>query len=110
MTCSYLQSTDSSVSAKSLQSGKWPGARDQPPEQELFSFDSGVFGATLQRFGMPTSPKLGEHHEIGDFVTRDRAQNENIVSRLLKVVETRFWAQNDRNSRVYISTYNNPKL
>ncbi len=32
------------------------------------------------------------------------------VSRLLKVVETQIWAQNDRNSRVYISTYNNPKL
>ena len=32
------------------------------------------------------------------------------VSRLLKVVETQIWAQTDRNSRVYISTYNNPKL
>ena len=82
----------------------------QPPEKELFSFDSGVFGATLQRFGMPTSPTLGEHREIGDFVARDRAQNENIVSRLLKVVETQIWAQNDRNIHVYISTYNKPKL
>ena len=26
------------------------------------------------------------------------------------LVETQFWAQNDRNGRVYISTYNNPKL
>ena len=37
-------------------------------------------------------------------------ENQQTVSRLLKVVETRIWAQNDRNSRVYISTYNNPKL
>ena len=33
-----------------------------------------------------------------------------ILSQLLKVVETPFWAQNDRNTRVYISTYNNSKL
>ena len=32
------------------------------------------------------------------------------VSRLLKVVETQFFYKNDRNSRVYIGTYNNPKL
>ena len=32
------------------------------------------------------------------------------VSRLLKVVETQIWAQNDRNIQVYISTYNKPKL
>ena len=37
-------------------------------------------------------------------------ENRTIVSRLLKVVKTQIWAQNDRNSRVYISTYNNPKL
>ena len=37
-------------------------------------------------------------------------ENRNTVSRLLKVVETQIWAQNDRNGRVYISTYNNPKL
>ena len=37
-------------------------------------------------------------------------ENLNTVSRLLKVVETQIWAQNDRNGRVYISTYNNPKL
>ena len=32
------------------------------------------------------------------------------VSQLLKELETCFWAQNDRNGRVYISTYNNSKL
>ena len=32
------------------------------------------------------------------------------ISQLLKVLETYFWAQNDCNSRVYISTYNNSKL
>ena len=37
-------------------------------------------------------------------------ENREIVSRLVKVVETQFWAQNDRNGRVYISTYNKPKL
>ena len=37
-------------------------------------------------------------------------ENRDIVSRLLKVVETQIWAQNDRNIQVYISTYNNPKL
>ena len=33
-----------------------------------------------------------------------------LLSQLLKVVETLFWAQNDRNVRVYIGTYNNIKL
>ena len=37
-------------------------------------------------------------------------ENRNTVSRLLKVVETQIWAQNDRNIQVYISTYNKPKL
>ena len=37
-------------------------------------------------------------------------ENREIVSRLLKVVETQIWAQNDRNIQVYISTYNKPKL
>ena len=40
---------------------------------------------------MPTSPKLGEHREIGDFVTRDLARKDKIVSRLLKVVETQLF-------------------
>ena len=43
------------------------------------------------------------------FFPLDRGKRK-IVSPLLKVVETQIWAQNDRNSRVYISTYNNPKL
>ena len=33
-----------------------------------------------------------------------------ILTSLLKVVDTCFWAQNDRNVQVYISTYNNFKL
>ena len=37
-------------------------------------------------------------------------RNEKIISRLLKVVQTWFWASNDRKSRLYNSTYNNPKL
>ena len=32
------------------------------------------------------------------------------ISQLLKVVETCFWVQNDRNRRFYIRTYNKPKL
>ena len=59
---------------------------------------------------MPTSPTLGEHREIGDFVARDRVQNENIVARLLKVVEGQIWSKNERNIQVYISTYNKHKL
>jgi len=45
--------------------------------------------------------------KIGDFVTREKRK---IISRLLKVVATRIWAQNDRNGRFHISTYNNSKL
>ena len=44
---------------------------------------------------------------LSDAKSRKKSKN---VSQLLKVVETWFWAQNDRNSRVYISTYNKPKL
>ena len=50
------------------------------------------------RFGWAT-PFLGRGRDYAIY-----------VSRLLKVVEPQIWAQNDRNSRVYISTYNNPKL
>ena len=32
------------------------------------------------------------------------------LSQLLKVVETCFWAQNDRNMQVYIGTYTSAKL
>ena len=41
------------------------------------------------------------------FASRNLAKN---LSRLLKVVETLLWAQNDRNRQVYISTYNKVKL
>ena len=47
--------------------------------------------------------------EATPFFGRGRVRAKS-VSRLLKVVETQIWAQNDRNSRFYISTYNNPKL
>ena len=33
-----------------------------------------------------------------------------VISQLLKVVDTCFWAQNVRNMQVYISTYTNAKL
>ena len=41
---------------------------------------------------------------------RGKCYFRSTVSQLLKVLETCFWAQNDRNGRVYISTYNNSKL
>ena len=51
-----------------------------------------------------------EKFENRRFRRAQNRENQQTVSRLLKVVETRIWAQNDRNSRDYISTYNNPKL
>ena len=54
--------------------------------------------------------KRSIYRENRVFVARDFAWKYKIVSRLLKVVETQFFLQNDRNSRLYISTYNNPKL
>ena len=49
--------------------------------------------------GRTATPISGEFREI-----------PKMLSSLPKVLETCFWAQNDRNGRVYISTYNNFKL
>ena len=44
---------------------------------------------------------------VSNFSFQNRSKS---LSRLLKVLETFLWAQNDRNMRVYISTYNILKL
>ena len=59
---------------------------------------------------MPTSSIRAEKFENRRFRYARNREKRKIISQLLKVVETQIWAQNDRNGRVYISTYNNPKL
>ena len=51
-----------------------------------------------------------EKFENRRFSRAQNRENRESVSRLRKVVETQIWAQTDRNGRVYISTYNKPKL
>ncbi len=66
--------------------------------------------------GLDSQKKLGRFFgtcHVGRYArakSRALTQNRKVVSWLLKVVEPHIWAQNDRNGRVYISTYNNTKL
>ena len=76
--------------------------------REPLSFST-VFGPLKGvESSLPTAIILSgcEKFEIRRFPRPQNRENLTIVSRLLKVLETQIWAQNDLNSRVYI----NPKL
>ena len=62
------------------------------------------FGPGINFLGTAKNPKMAT-----PFFGRGRVY-AIYVSRLLKVIETQFFLKIDRNSRVYIGTYNNPKL
>ena len=75
-------------------------------------FSSGTFSlkAYKQNLGTAIIYITGEKSETATPISDVFRRFSNMLSSLLKVVETWFWAQNDRNRQVYISTYNIVKL
>ena len=87
-------------------------------QRVLYAFRGPLsFSTVLTYFEGAKPEKIGDiickrsiYRENRVLSSRDFRERQKIVSRLLKVVETQLFFKNDRNSRVYISTYNNPKL